>query len=229
MAIGNKGSALHEAYEDVAAEYYDPERHPTCANFREASHALLLPWFNRILTSTTEVLETGAGQSLVLEVLSEQRRTVGRLVVTDSSAEMLKYSDLLAAPLELAICDAQELPWRAASFDVVVSSLGDPYNTQRFWHEVGRVLRPGGYALFSTPSFTWSAKFREGAQIAEFLRSDGRMIAVPSFVASGREQRDMFENSGLILLEKHALTDTDLRLTRRSPKLRSGDIVTAYI
>src|SRR5580658_7644900 len=78
------------SYEDVAAEYYDSERHPTCANFRGASRLLLRTWL--VGKRNTRLCEIGAGKSVVAEILSDLGYPLGHVTLVDDSPSMLGYS-----------------------------------------------------------------------------------------------------------------------------------------
>ncbi len=216
-------------YSDVAVEYYDPVRHPTSANFREASRALMIPWLRHYATRRASVLETGAGDSIVLEWIQTERRTVARFVASDQSLDMLRYTRQRSGGTNLVVCDAQRLPWADGSFDLVAASLADPYNTPLFWREAARLLRPGGHVLFTSPSFQWAKCFRGGAQVAEFVRADGEVLRLPSKVAADDAQRILIRASGLEVVRTDFVTDTELNETTRSPKLRPGSIVAGYL
>lgn len=220
---------LSGSYADLASEYYDPKRHPTCANFREASRLLMVPWLRHLAKGGVEVLETGAGASIISEWLTEERRGIGTFVATDASQEMLQYSASSSTRTVMIVCDAHRLPLGSGSFDLVVASLGDSYNTLPFWREAARVLRPGGHVLFTSPSFEWALQFRNGHSTAEFVMSDGRLKTVPSYVESDDAQRRMIEACGLTLVEIRTVKDTEIRNTPRSPKLRPGPIVSGYL
>jgi ubiquinone/menaquinone biosynthesis C-methylase UbiE len=214
-------------YDELAPEYYDSKKHPTSANFREASKALITPWLSRLLRPQWEVMEVGAGRSVVAEWLTETGRTVASLWITDSSLEMLSYSSGFDA--NLVQCDARHMPFTANSFEVIVSSLGDPYDTSAFWKETSRVLKPGGYILFTTPSFQWAAKFRGGVKTAEFQLHRGEVIRVPSFVRPRFLEERMIKHAGLTVLSSAQFHDQGIWDSPRSPKLREGPIVTGYI
>jgi SAM-dependent methyltransferase len=216
-------------YADLASEYYDPIRHPTCANFREGSQALIARWLNELVKSDDDVLETGAGASLVAEWLEEEGQELSTLVIADSSKEMLRYSRRPSVPLKMLVCDSQRLPLASESFNIIVASLGDPYNTPEFWVEAARLLRPNGHVIFTTPSFDWADQFRDRAASAEFVLRDGRTISVPSFIESEERQREIIGLSGLVLIDVRSFQDTEIRSTPRSPKLRRGSIISAYL
>jgi ubiquinone/menaquinone biosynthesis C-methylase UbiE len=213
----------------LALEYYDSVRHPTSANFREASRKLLFPWLRELVRPEARILEVGAGCSIVSEWLVEDKRSVALFIATDLSLNMLRYSQDYGSPDALIVCDAQQLPFAPDSFGLVVSSLGDPYNTSLFWKEVARVLKSGAHALFTTPSFKWARQFRNGDTHAEFLVSSGHSVAVPSYVESVESQRAMMESSGLALIQYRDITETQLITSARSPKLRPGPIVSGYV
>ena len=44
-------------YDDIAAEYYDAVRHPTCANFFELSAAFLVPRIQKYAPAAKAILE----------------------------------------------------------------------------------------------------------------------------------------------------------------------------
>lgn len=229
------GDARFGSYADLAAEYYDRIRHPTCANFREASAVFLteeLPAFS----TDGLVAEIGAGQSLVAELLPG---LVGqrRLMLIDLSYEMLAHSKIwLSAGALGTIADAHQLPVRDDSFELVVVALGDPYNDQEFWYEVARVLRPGGLCLFTVPAYAWAEAFRANVSrldLAEFMTADGQILVLPSFIVPPERQREMIENAGLAVLRQRTVTLGEIVLTPWSPKLLpdrgpNGAVVDAF-
>ncbi len=229
ITLGRPKVLRRGTYTDLASEYYDAARHPTCANFREASCVLLATWLPGFARPGSKVLEVGAGASIVADWLAKGGRTVARFVATDLSPDMLAYSHGSIDAIDYVICDAQQLSFISESFDIVVSSLGDPYNTPSFWREAARVLRVGGHVLFTSPSFEWALKFRGGADTAEFVTSDGGEILVPSYVKPDDEQSRMIEANGFILVDIRTVEDTALRATPRSPRLRPGRIVSGYL
>jgi|SRR5580692_2003756 SAM-dependent methyltransferase len=229
LTLGRLSFLRRGTYTDLASEYYDAARHPTCANFREASYHLLDQWLASFVRPDTKVLEVGAGASIVADWLSESQRTVARFFATDSSPDMLAYSRAPIATTYYVVCDARQLSFISGGFDIVVSSLGDPYNTPSFWEEAARVLRVGGHVLFTAPSFDWALKFRGATDTAEFVTSDGSEILVPSYVVPDHVQSQMIEAAGLVLVEGGTVEDTGLRATPRSPRLRPGGIVSGYL
>lgn len=207
-------------YSLLADEYYDSILHPTCANFEELSRKFLEPRITGSLESSRVILETGAGRSMVAPIVQKSH---GRhdLTLLDSSSEMLSNSAEWSLLARLLVADSQSTELSSESFDLIVSSLGDPYNTQDFWNEVFRLLKPGAICLFTTPAPEWALRFRKADHRteAEFVRSDGGLVNVPSFVPEPQEQALLFSNARLKVEESR---DFDLSILSGpiSPKLK---------
>lgn len=169
---------LLSSYSQVAAEYYDTELHPTCASLHELSSQYLLPKLQS-LSGQERILETGSGRSIVAPCWRSLGHPLDSVTLLDSSPEMLAYSaEWRSHGAHLLVADAERTDLPAGSFDIIVSSLGDPYNTGRFWSEVARLLSRDGKCYFTTPAVEWASAFRppESRSAAEFVRADG---AVP--------------------------------------------------
>lgn len=100
------------------------------------------------------VLEFGAGAAQAGRWCRAQG---ARVVSTDLSLGMLRTGAVLNArspsSVPLVQCDASQLPFADASFDVVVSAFGAvPFiaDTATLMKELTRVTRPGGMVAFST-------------------------------------------------------------------------------
>lgn len=225
-------------YEDIALEYYDPIRHPTCANFHKASGHLLSKWLKQFHIENGWLCEVGPGKSLLAELLDEQGATLDRLILVDSSISMLAYSKPWAVKgAHFLLGDALRLPIPSESIELLVSSLGDPYNEyneRRFWKEVYRVLRPGGISFFTTPSYEWASTFRSESDIiwAEFELLDGRHVRVPSWIYPEDKQLKIFRDSGFFVKDVVQVSLSALKSETISPKLLIGksnmSIVTGY-
>lgn len=191
------------SYEDLAAEYYDPVRHPTCANFRQASRLLLEKWLPKYLPGGSAVCEVGPGRSLVAELADQTGKAFCTMTLLDSSSAMLAYSkEFEKNGTELLVGKASSMPAESNSLNGVIACLGDPYNDSEFWQEVFRTLIPGGVCLYTTPSFEWASGFRKSGDPsdrmhAEFLLRDGRRVLVPSMIYSDQDQAEMIQAAGL--------------------------------
>ncbi|MCE9551912.1 MAG: class I SAM-dependent methyltransferase [Planctomycetes bacterium] len=214
------------SYEALAAEYYDTVAHPTCFNFRIASTIILRKW-NSVLAEGDEICEVGCGKSLCAEFLSEKRRSLAHLHLVDSSPSMLAYSkEWQKDVVELVLSDVEALPFSASMFDVVVSILGDPYNTNEFWTELNRVVRPHGRVLFTTPSYEWASQYRDChdggvSDKALFMTRKGEKLYVPSYVNPRNEQVALMGANGFSVLETMSVHRRDILLGYISPKIEA--------
>lgn len=182
------------SYDEIAHEYYDPERHPTCANLGEASLVLAHRWLSHLSSDVHRgpLCEVGAGKSLLGELLRDSVALRGSILI-DRSAEMLRFSlPYVASGCHLVVGDAKELPIRDSSCRGMMSSLGDPYNEVSFWMEAARVISQRGCLIFTTPSHRWASTFRDlqghDPWQAEFETSDGRTVLTPSTVLAEEDQ-----------------------------------------
>lgn len=124
--------------------------------------------------SPRRALDVGTGTGRNVMTLRE----AGASFVTgiDLSASMLRHG---AGTCPRVRGDAQRLPFRPASFDVVTSSLmcGDVPDLGAWVGEAARVLTPGGQLIYSDfhPSWTVSGWTRT------FTSEDGREYELPFF------------------------------------------------
>jgi SAM-dependent methyltransferase len=209
------------SYSEIAEEYYETIHHPTCASLRALSSAYLSPRLLTLARVENVMLEVGAGKSLLAPTWQTAGNDLRRVILLDSSPEMLAYSSCWeAAGARLMIGCANATGLLSGSVDVLVASLGDPYNEEGFWREVVRILRPGGHAIFTAPAHEWALRFRSDEQrdVAEFTRRDGSVLLMPSPVVTEIEQAGLFMAAGLELVDAASLALSDLSSTP-APKL----------
>jgi ubiquinone/menaquinone biosynthesis C-methylase UbiE len=229
-----RADAAVAAYNEIAPEYYDAVRHPTCANFRIASERIISSWLNRLCTWQTRICEVGAGRSLLLEFLLSRPNGINeQVIITDASATMLQYSQSLAATAAATfmVAPAHQLPFCDHELSLVLASLGDSYNYPEFWLEARRVLMPGGHVIFTTPSHKWASAFRERSdpRVAEFELTGARTVRAPSWIYDVDTQLEMTRSSGFCTVEVDGITIDELNATRISEKLRLPELKTAPI
>lgn len=98
------------------------------------------------------ILETAAGTGIVTEALAAALPET-EIVATDLNQAMLDIAAArgLPARVSLQAADAQALPFRDASFDLLACQFGVMFFPDRIgaYHEARRVLRPGGRFLFN--------------------------------------------------------------------------------
>jgi ubiquinone/menaquinone biosynthesis C-methylase UbiE len=220
--FGNfRDEVMVSGYSAIANEYYDTERHPTCANFDELSRKFLEPRLREPKGDLSTIIEVGAGRSIVTQAL--RKNYVANIILVDSSLEMLSHSKMLVPErTRFCVADAFSTGLPTGCADLLVASLGDPYNTPEFWREVGRLLKDDGSCLFTTPSAEWAQYFRVGGRRyeAEFILRDGSRVVVPSFLLFPKEQREMISEANLVVLESEDYFISDLK-GKVSPKLAS--------
>jgi SAM-dependent methyltransferase len=189
------------SYAVLAAEYYDPNLHPTCASFRAASRTLLEQLIDLAAVDGGAICEVGAGSSLLAPLLADHHFPLGALLITDDSVEMLSHSqEWERAGATLNVASAYDLPVADGSLELVMASLADPYDIDELWQELRRVLAPNGRIVLTTPAWEWAARFRTSAgeiQEAWFTSSTGELIAVPSYVRPPAEEATMIESHAL--------------------------------
>jgi SAM-dependent methyltransferase len=99
------------------------------------------------------VLETAAGTGVVTRALARALPAGTEIVATDLNQPMLDRAAAVGTlkPVRWQQADAMQLPFDAASFDVVVCQFGVMFFPDRphGFREARRVLRPGGVFLFN--------------------------------------------------------------------------------
>jgi len=192
-------SRIHDrhSYSVVAAEYYDAELHPTCADFRLASKVFLERLFGKEKI-VGRVADIGCGRSLLREMISPTSRF--ELVLVDDSDEMLAHNG--PNTFEVRKTDVEAMPFGDCEFEWVFAILGDPYNISQAWKNINRALRYGGRCVFIIPSFVWAREFRkkgshERPGFARFVMAGGAELFLPSLIYSPSQQRTLIENAGL--------------------------------
>ena len=213
--------------DSLAHEFYDTALHPTTANFRELSLALMRNWCQNAVIPDM-FIEIGSGRSVALDV-NEFADIDG--VCIDHSREMLKYSR--NGHLLLLVADAARLPLRTKSVSLVLVSLGAPFNVAEFWSEAHRILGRGGEVWFTAPSFAWSSMFRAGTAGLAHERAtfavQGAKVELPSLTYTRDRQAAMIHSSGLVVAEVCDAPLSWLEMDRRSPSLGGLSENTAVI
>lgn len=227
-------------YGFLAEEYYDETLHPTCSNLREASKELIREIIRSGgLGQFKNVLEIGAGKSLLIELIEEEGFSFEKILITDSNEAMLQHTKNIIRDIncEIKVLDAEKTGFVDQSFDLIISSLGDPYNTLKLWFEISRILSKNGLCIFTTPSFDWSQKYRGNSlnhKFAEFLTKDNELVKVPSFIYDYNGQNEILSKAGLEIVKTYDYKLNELQQKIISSKLKISDnkeltIVTVYL
>ena len=144
-------------------------------------------------------LDVGAGTGRNLELL----RAAGARFVAgiDLSPAMLAHGTR-ACP---RVCgDAQRLPFRLGTFDLVCSSLmcGDVADLDAWIREAARVVTRGGHVIYSDFHPSWSLS----GWRRTFAGQDGRLYELPFFPHAIHEHVDLLDRHGLEVRAVHEPT-----------------------
>jgi ubiquinone/menaquinone biosynthesis C-methylase UbiE len=134
------------------------------------------------------ILDLGCGTGMFFEELTKR----GKLVVgIDSSAKMLGIAQKRASGVSLVCADADRLPFKDRSFDVVVSvtllqNVPKPDETMK---EIARVLKPAGTAIVTSLKHKhspekladWAGAAGLKPIVAEEIPNSEDMVCVASF------------------------------------------------
>jgi SAM-dependent methyltransferase len=149
---------------------------------------------------------------------------------------MLKHVSEISGRTLFLKGDASRMPLKSQSVDFIFAGLGDPYNTNAFWSEATRILRPGAAVIFTTPSFEWMSAFRAEPERSHalFELTHGGQVSAPSFIFPEQQQRALIEATGLRVEGVLRVILGDLKLTPISPKLlpargRRAPVVTGFL
>lgn len=216
-----EGAVVAGQYEQVAHAYYNQRLHPTCNDLGRLSAALLSREFSGVCPPHGKLIEVGAGNAILPSFLPSYQ-DLKRLLIMDSSPTMLEYSRRFEEfGARLMIGEAQKTGLEDESCSLILSSLGDPYNTTAFWAECERILQPEGLVYFTTPAFEWCAAFRASHKmdVAEFLNDDGSILEVASLVVEPIEQIELIQRAGLACITTSHVGTHELG-DEVAPKLR---------
>jgi ubiquinone/menaquinone biosynthesis C-methylase UbiE len=208
---------VNTRYHDGAAPGYDAK---WGIDFGEIGQAQVLGKLRKLLRSSLgpypNALEIGAGTGY-FSLNLVRAGVVGHATCTDISAGMLATlqanADRLAIDVDAVACDAEDLPFADASFDLVFGHavLHHLPNLDRAFCEFRRVLKPGGAVAFAgEPS-------RYGDRIASYpKRAANRMAPAWRALLRARAAVDGHSDGGAenhqleSLVDVHAFTPQDL-------------------
>jgi ubiquinone/menaquinone biosynthesis C-methylase UbiE len=145
---------LQEIHEDVPPDFYDTsvksnliQRYWHGRRFKEVA---------RLATKVDgRLLDVGCDGGTLTEKVAARARPE-RVVGVDISAKSLAYTITRRPQFDLAVGDAEELPFAEASFAAIFCSevIEHLVNPERMLSEVRRCLAPTGYAVVMVPTET---------------------------------------------------------------------------
>jgi len=140
-------------YEDVGAQWWDGS--VRWVRTLAAMVPARLRHFERVVPDWhgLEVLDVGCAGGFLTEALAEQgARVAGVDPAASAVASARAHATATGLQIDYRVGVGEDLPWPAASFDVVtcVDVLEHVGDVDRLLVEAARVLRPGGWFLFDT-------------------------------------------------------------------------------
>ena len=168
---------------DLAAPRY-PEGNPLLVVERKETEALLPP------LRGLRVLDLGAGPGHYAALA--HRRGAGLSVALDLSGAMLR-----SAPAPRLVADAARLPFPDRALDLVVAALvlSHTEHPDIVLHEMARVLRPGGHAVFSD----LHPVARDLGWRRTFADSRGGQVTAPGVPLAADHLRALMDAAGLAI------------------------------
>ena len=153
MSIRQASAAPSQEWEEGYLQLDTPEQ-AARKNFRRLQQSGLL----QHLRPEMRVLDLCCGRGPTLRALAP---TSTQLVGLDLSCSLLRLA-LHEGFRRLVCADSSILPFDADSFDVVIVQGGLHHLTSDQFHralsEIDRVLKPGGYFVFTEPANTWALR-----------------------------------------------------------------------
>lgn len=153
------------------------------------------PFFELLPSPGRRTLELGCGEGRVTRDLTRRGHTI---VGVDVSPSLVRFAREADPEGEYLVCDAAELPFEDASFDLVVAfnSLMDIDEMPEAVAEVARVLEPGGrLCVCITHPMRDAGRFAGSDHDAPFL-IDGPYFGKRRFELTARRGRHEFRFFG---------------------------------
>lgn len=183
-----------------------------------------------------DVLEVGAGAGFALGWFARKAK---RVVGTDFTPRLVQEArQTYGSRIPLAVSDAQQLPFRDQSFDLVVfyEALYYVPDPEEFFREAYRVLRTGGRVLVCIanrhrPGFVrspYSHSYHDGDELAALLRKHG-FGHIDVHVAFPAEPLNLAQRVVLVgfgLADKVRLIPRTLKGRARFKRLLYGELMT---
>jgi len=145
---------LKEIHEDVPADFYDTsvknnliQKYWHGRRFREVA---------KLATKVDgRLLDVGCDGGTLTEKVAGRARPE-RVVGVDISAKSLAYTITRRPQFDVAVGDAEDLPFRDGTFEAIFCSevMEHLENPDKMLSEVRRCLTPGGYAVVMVPAET---------------------------------------------------------------------------
>ncbi|MDR2145419.1 MAG: methyltransferase domain-containing protein [Tannerella sp.] len=161
-------------YNKIAPEFTEEQR-ITTKNFHTYSRDFLENSITQHIKESDKILEIGPGKDWLQKNF---KLPTTQYFSIDVSAQMLKEQ----LEENRYVGSVRNMPFPDNSFDVVISSLADPYFYPSAICDIHRVLKPNGKFIFTTPSSVWSNAIRnDNTNKTTFVLKSGDKSEVFSF------------------------------------------------
>ena len=141
-------------FDRLAADYTAKYKHPSTIFSYEKLRRMELVVNQAKRLQPKAILDAGCGPGLVLATLNAQLSGT-KLVGVDLSSLMVEQARRNnSAAVDLRQCSVEDLPFEQHAFDLIYAlGVMDYLNDlSPFFRAVNRVLRPGGYFIFTYPN-----------------------------------------------------------------------------
>jgi len=175
-----------------AADYFTEEKRITTRNFHELSAAFFTATFSEYVNLDSKVLEIGPGQGWLSNTVFPNCGSYTCIDISDAMANTNSTNDKVISSVR---CIESKLE----IYDVIVASLADPYFYPEAICEIARILKYGGYFIFSIPSIEWASALRSGEREhnkTSFILDSGECAEVFSFTFSSDVLESLMDSCG---------------------------------
>ena len=188
-------------YNAIAPEFTDDKR-VTTAFFHQLSEDFWHALDGMHVVNEEEYLEVAPGRGWLFEKMEKLQRS--RYRGLELSKEMVHRNPQGAS---IDIGSATAMPYAENRFAGVLGSLVDPFLNASFLCEARRVLAPGGWLAFTTPSAEWAGSLRSGGQLRStaFVDSSGVSTSVGSACVGRSELKQALLHLGFQEIGVHSM------------------------
>jgi len=146
-----------------------------------------------------KVLDVGAGTGRVAIAL---QKLGAKVTALDISPKILKVLQKKEPRIKIVCADAESLPFGDDSFDVVTAAFLIVHlkNPQRFFAEAYRVLKDGGYLLFT------NINQKEPPEI----KTDRGLIKIESYYHRPEKIREILNDLAFQVIEEEIIKEKDI-------------------
>lgn len=186
-------------YTLIADEFTEAKR-ITTHNFHDLSQSFFQGFIDEFVDEGSRVLEIGPGQGWLRSSCRWKECRYDALDLTEAMAKYVTAEDMI-------ISSISNCPISTDKYDIVVSSLGDPYFYPDALCEICRILKPGGRFAFSIPARQWADNLRsDKTSKTTFISENGNKAETYSFVYNEQDLIELLPDCGFEVVEMKGIT-----------------------